>query len=55
MGLFNKAKKLAAKHADEVEDAVDKAADIADDKTGGKHSDKIDAAADKVKDLLDED
>jgi hypothetical protein len=53
MGLFDKAKDLAAENADAVEDAIDKAADVVDDKTGGKHSDKIDAAAEKAKDLID--
>ena len=32
---------------------IDKAADFADDKTGGKYDDKIDTGADKVKDGLD--
>ena len=52
MGLFDKAKDLAGKNADKLEDAIDKAADIADDKTGGKHSDKIDTAVDKAKDFI---
>ncbi len=55
MGLFDKAKKLAEDNSDKLEDAIDKAADIADDKTGGDHTDKIEAAADKAKDLIDGD
>lgn len=55
MGLFSRAKKLAEDHSDQVEDAIDKAADVVDDKTGGKHSDQIDAAAEKAKDLIDGD
>jgi hypothetical protein len=37
----------------EVGSAVDKAADVADDKTGGKYTEQIDQGADKVKDTLD--
>lgn len=37
----------------EVGGAVDKAADVADDKTGGKYTEQIDTGADKVKDTLD--
>lgn len=55
MGLFDKAKDLVGDNADKIEDAIDKAAEVADDKTGGKHTDKIDAAADKAKDLIDGD
>ena len=51
--LKNKAKGLAKDHGDKAEGAIDKGADIIDDKTGGKHTDKIEAGADKAKDLLD--
>ena len=37
----------------EVGDAVDKGADVVDDKTGGKYSQQVDTGADKVKDTLD--
>ena len=50
----DKAKGLAGKHEDKVDRGIDKAADVADDKTGGKYSDKIDSAADKAKDTLDD-
>lgn len=53
MGLMDKVKGLVGKHEDKVDDAIDKAADLADEKTGGKHSDKIDAAAEKAKDVVD--
>ena len=45
MGLFDKAKKLAGQHADKVGDGIDKAADMADKKTGGKYGDQIDKGA----------
>lgn len=45
MGMFDKFKEkaedLAEEHGDKIEDAIDKAAGIADDKTGSKYSDKI--------------
>ncbi|WP_211357192.1 antitoxin [Nocardioides rubriscoriae] len=40
-------------HGDKIADGIDKAADLADDKTGGKHHDKIAGATDKAKDALD--
>jgi MT0933-like antitoxin protein len=39
-------------HEDQADQAVDKAADVADDKTGGEHTEQIDAAADQTKDAL---
>lgn len=60
MGLldrFKKAKTQAtekvADNEDKIDDAIDKAADFADDKTGGKHTDKIDKAADAAKKGVD--
>jgi hypothetical protein len=41
------------KNADKADDAIDKAADVIDDKTGGKHTDKIDTAAEKAKDFVE--
>jgi hypothetical protein len=49
MGLFDKAKQLADQHADKVEDAIDKAADAVDEKTGGKYAEHIDKGADAAK------
>ncbi len=40
-------------HGDKIADGIDKAATLADDKTGGKHHDKIAGATDKAKDALD--
>jgi hypothetical protein len=53
MGLMDKVKGLLGQHEDKVDDAIDKAADVADEKTGGEHTDKIDAAADKAKDVVE--
>lgn len=40
-------------HGQKIGDGLDKAADVADDKTGGKYSEQIDSGADKAKDTLD--
>ena len=57
MGMFDKFKKKAAdmadEHGDKIEGGIDKAADFADDKTGGKYTDKIEGGTEKAKDLLD--
>jgi ABC-type transporter Mla subunit MlaD len=60
MGLFDKLKGVKSKAADvvedneeKIEDAIDKAADFVDDKTGGKHTDKIDKAADAAKSAVE--
>lgn len=44
-----KAGGLARQHGDKVESGIDKAARMADSKTGGKYSDKISSGADKAK------
>ncbi|HEY3708922.1 MAG TPA: antitoxin [Amycolatopsis sp.] len=52
-GMFDKAKEkiqeFAGHNPDKVEQGVDKAAQFADEKTGGKHSDQINQGADKLK------
>ena len=53
MGLFDKAKELAGQHADKVSDAIDKAADVVDEKTGGKYADQIDKGAEAAKGYVD--
>jgi hypothetical protein len=57
MGFLDNAKdKLSDavdKHGDKIEDGIDKAAAVADDKTGNKHTDKLEAGAGKAKDALD--
>ena len=52
MGLFDRAKELADKHADKVEGAIDKVADVVDEKTGGKYGDQVDKGAEAAKGLL---
>ena len=53
MGFMDKAKGMLQGKGDQAEDLIDKAADLANDKTGGKHADKIDSAADKAKEAVD--
>ncbi len=53
MGIFDKAKKLAEDNADKLDDAVDKVADVADDRTGGKFADQIEKGAEAAKGLAD--
>ncbi|QXC59706.1 antitoxin [Aquihabitans sp. G128] len=53
MGFIDKIKDVVGDNADKAEQAIDKAADLVDDKTGGKHSKQIDGAADKAKDLIE--
>jgi len=50
--ITDKAKNLLEENADKVDDGIDKAAELVDEKTGGKFSDKIDTAAEKLKDVL---
>ena len=57
MGFLDNAKdKLSDavdEHGDKIEAGIDKAAAVADDKTGNKHTDKIESGAGKTKDALD--
>ena len=48
MGIFDKAKEFAQGNPDKVKDAVNKAGDAINDKTGGKYADKIDSAKGKL-------
>ena len=46
MGFLDDAKKLVDEHDEQVDEAIEKAGDLADDKTGGKYADQIDKAQD---------
>jgi hypothetical protein len=58
MGLFDeikdKAVELIQGNSDKVDDAVEKAGDLIDEKTGGQFSDKVDMAQDKAKEVADD-
>ncbi|WP_040600165.1 antitoxin [Patulibacter medicamentivorans] len=52
--LVGQAKDFAGKNEEKIESAIDKAAKLADQKTGGKHHDKIVGGAAKLKDAVDQ-
>lgn len=51
--MKNKLNDMISKNSDKVDEGIGKAANFADEKTGGKHSDKIDSAADRARDYVD--
>jgi hypothetical protein len=53
MGLLDKAKAWVGGNKSQAHSAVEKGADLADDKTGGKYTDKIDTGEDKARDQID--
>ncbi len=53
MGFFDKAKGLISKNTDKVEDGIDKAADVVEEKVPEEHVDKVEMAADKAKDVVE--
>jgi len=55
MGFLDKAKDLLGQHEEKVEGALDKVADVVDEKTGGKYADKIDQGQDAAKGFIGED
>jgi hypothetical protein len=55
VGLFDKIKDLAGDHADKVGDAIEKVAQIVDDKTGGKYADQIEKGVDAAKGFVGDD
>ncbi len=50
--FFEQAKKFASEHEDLVDSGLDKAADLAKNKTGGKYDEHIDTAEDKLEGFL---
>jgi hypothetical protein len=44
MGFLDDAKKFVDEHDDQVDEAIEKAGDLADKETGGKFADQIDKA-----------
>ncbi len=53
MSILDKLKGLLKGKGEQANSAIDKVADVADDKTGGKYTEKIDDAADKAKEIVD--
>lgn len=52
MGIFDKAKDLAAANPDKADQIIDKAGNLVDDKTGGKYAEHVDKGQDFVRDRL---
>ena len=50
--LAGQAEKLAKEHPDQVKQGVEKAGEVADEKTGGQHADQIDKAEQAVEERL---
>ncbi|HEY3528153.1 MAG TPA: antitoxin [Nocardioides sp.] len=50
MGFLDDAKKFLDEHDDRVDQAIEKAGDLIDEKTGDKYADKVD----KVQDIAEE-
>ncbi len=48
MGIFDKAKDLINENEEKIDQAVEKAGDVVDEKTGGKYADKIEQAEDVI-------
>jgi len=48
MSFLDKAKDLADKHDEQVDQGLEKAGDQIDTRTGGKHSDQIDQGVDQA-------
>ncbi len=46
MGFLDKAKDLLGQHDDKVDDAIEKAGDVVDDKTADKYDGQVDQAQD---------
>jgi hypothetical protein len=54
MGMMDKAKDAAGKHGDKIDQGIDKAGQMAKDKTGGQHDDKVDQGVDKAQQAADD-
>ncbi|AIY45229.1 antitoxin [Mycolicibacterium fortuitum] len=52
MGFLDKAKDLLSQNADKVEQAIEKAGDIVDEKTQGKYSGVVDKAQEAAKNAI---
>jgi hypothetical protein len=46
MGFLDDAKKFTDEHDDKVDQAIEKAGDLVDDKTDGKYADRVDKVQD---------
>ena len=54
MGLMDKVKGLLGQHDSKVDQGIDKAGDMVDDKTGGKYAEHVDKGQQAAKDGVDQ-
>lgn len=54
MGIFDNIKKKLGENRDKIDQAVDKAGDLVDERTGGKYADKVDQAQNMAKRQADQ-
>jgi hypothetical protein len=52
--MKDKAKDAAGQHGDKIDEGMDKAGDMAKEKTGGQHDDKIDQGVERGKDAVED-
>lgn len=52
MGIFDKAKEMLGQNSDKVDQAIDKAGDLIDEKTGNKHAANVDKGQALAKEKL---
>ncbi len=52
--LKDKAKDAAREHGDKIADGLDKARNMAKEKTGGQHDDKIDQGVERAKQAVED-
>ena len=53
MGLFDKIGDLAKQYEDKIEQGIEQAGDLVDEKTGGKYAAQVDKAQDAANEQLD--
>jgi MT0933-like antitoxin protein len=53
VGLMDKVRAMFGQHGDKVDQGIDKAGDVVDERTGGKHAGQVDKAQDAAKDGVD--
>jgi MT0933-like antitoxin protein len=53
-GFMDKAKEFADQHDEQVDKGVEKAGDVADQRTGGQHGDQIDRGVDAAQERTGE-
>jgi hypothetical protein len=54
MSIVDKVKEMLGQHADKAKDAVEKAGDMVDERTGGKYAEKVDLAQERARKYVDQ-